>query len=110
MKNVKNLRELVHECKIVDNHFFDAGSMRFFNSEIEDCFIKKDDYVIIVTSERMEYYHAKKYTIRIFKRLDNGKISIYSYPKFHHFEWLNTAIKTAENLTIEEIKDFIEND
>lgn len=73
------------------NHFFDADTMRFFNSKIETGILQKRFFI---TSERMEITDPKKYTIRFFMRDFEGSTSgldCFSVGEFQQFETLAEA-------------------
>lgn len=101
----RNTLESMHR-----GHFFDKGSMRFFNSRIAEygyngilCNDKEtiySDLVFFVTSEKFDYKSPRLYTIR---RLNRTTGEIITVGEFQAYKTSSGANKKAQKLAMESI-------
>lgn len=99
MRTYKNITEIKAANKAIDNHFFDADALRFFNSKVYPEIIHGN---VFITSERYDENSPRLFTVRC--ALENG--SIESVSKFQAFETKQQAIRWAKDLP-ERIQDAI---
>lgn len=72
------------------SHWFDKGTMKFFNSKVETGILQKRFFI---SSERMELSEPKKYTIRYFVRDNDATpaLDCHTVGEFQQFETLKGA-------------------
>lgn len=83
MDTYKHLNQIVEANKKINHHFFDASSMRFFDSKILE-HVYRNCYFI--TSEQFDYKSERLYTVRM---CVNG--SIETVGKFQQFTTVTGA-------------------
>lgn len=101
MFELRNLSDVRRACREVGHRFFDADSMRFFQTRLNPSLtrIGHDGRVWFVTSERfiMEYPSRRLYTVRVAKwgKKANGDpwIDIDTVGEFQGFETRKEAYK-----------------
>lgn len=67
IKGHATMRDVKECASICKSHFFDRGSMRFFNSRVgEYAYADGDGGAYFVTSERMDMQHPRQFSVRHF--------------------------------------------
>lgn len=87
---INSIEQLKRAVTDSGSHFFDADTMRFFNSRVSDMIVKHGNYIYFITSEKNRYNYPRAYTIR--RLAHSGNID--SVGEFQEFESLSRA-KTA---------------
>lgn len=103
------LEEMENLNKSINNHWFDYGAMKFFNTTIET---EPNQYNMFITSERMDLDMPKKYSIRWFCP-DTYKV--HTFGEFQQFgtideaqRFINIISKAFKDLANRE-KDILKN-
>lgn len=106
-ENIRTLEGLKTVCNNVDNHFFEKGALKFFNSRISSYYniIKgyddKTQAVIFITSEK-DGEKARLYTVRIFFPIKTGdnknSVTCVNINQFQHYPNLMSARKVLTKL------------
>lgn len=93
--NFANVEEVRQANKAIGNHWFDAGSMRFFNSQVigSDKLINKRFFI---SSEQFDAGSPRLYTIRLV--LPNGEVD--TYGEFQAYETRKEAIAAAHKIAV----------
>jgi hypothetical protein len=91
MRTYNNISEIKAANKAIDNHFFDAGALRFFNSKVYPEIIHGN---VFITSERYDEISPSLFTV--WCALSNGAIETIS--KFQAFSSKSAAIAYAKRL------------
>jgi hypothetical protein len=66
-----------------ESHYFDADTMRFFNSHLLPGFHHTEKGLIFITSEKFDYKSPRLYSVRIMR--DNGRVDNVS--EFQEFSY-----------------------
>lgn len=82
-------------CRERGDYFFDKDTMDFFNSVIESPLYKNRTFV---TSERIDIYYPKRYTIRRFNPDGEPGSLIETVSTFQQYEDRDEAIKAAKEV------------
>jgi hypothetical protein len=90
-KRFNTIAEVKAANKTIDNHWFERGTMRFFNSRIESGLYGGQFFI---TSERMELTMPKRYSIR--EAMPDGDIK--TVGEFQEFLTLEDARTRAKEL------------
>jgi hypothetical protein len=93
MRTYNTISEIKEANKAIDNHFFDAGALKFFNSKIYTEIIHGN---LFITSERFDENSPRLFSVRC--ALTNG--SIESLSKFQAFTTKQQAIRWAKTCPI----------
>lgn len=88
----KNMAEVKAANKAIGNHWFDADTMRFFDSRIESELINGRYFV---SSEQFQDEYPRFYNVRSVE--DDGKIN--TVRDFEQFTDKQTAIDAAKGLS-----------
>ena len=75
------------------SHFFDADTMRFFNSRLETGGFGHDAGIVFVTSEQFDDDAMRGYTVRIFK-----DSSVDDIGGFQRFKTLDDAMALVKSV------------
>lgn len=92
--NIWNISQLKAAVKAEGSHFFDAASMRFFNSRIAPGVKHTDAGIVFITSEQFDSRSPRLYTIRIAKA--DGSID--EVGEFQQYKTLDAARKAVRAL------------
>lgn len=85
------LQQVINANRKIGNHFFDASTMKFFNSIIHGDLVKGRYFI---TSEKNNRENTRRYTIR----MANNNGSIDTIYKFQHFKTLAKAKRAIKDL------------
>ena len=91
IKKFNSISDIRTYNRLSGKHFFDASSMRFFNSKVYDKVYKGNFFI---TSERFDSKTARLYTVRI--AMNDGRIE--TIPKFQAFKTKKQAIEYIQSL------------
>ena len=91
---MKTIKEIKQANKAIGGHWFDKGTLRFFNSRIyPEVYKGADGMDYFITSERFDEKHPRKYTIR---RAHSGEID--TVGELRQYDTKADAIKAVKRI------------